>query len=94
MREFLTACVVSVASSRTIHSIFWPATSFGSRATVLRSGMPSEAAGPVLDTVTPTLTWALASSGRVRATAAAAVVKPKCLRMFCLLWRLFFWCLV
>ena len=45
LREFLTACVVSVASSRTIHSIFWPATSFGSRATVLRSGMPSEAAG-------------------------------------------------
>src|SRR5690606_34297513 len=48
LREFFTAWVVSVASSSTIHSIFWPAASEGSRATVLRSGMPSEAAGPVL----------------------------------------------
>ncbi|KAG1424938.1 hypothetical protein G6F57_023418 [Rhizopus arrhizus] len=82
LREFLTACVVSVASSRTIHSIFWPATSLGSNATVLRSGIPSDAAGPVLDTVTPTLTCALARSGSVRAKAAAAADKPKCLRIF------------
>ncbi|MNT10610.1 hypothetical protein D3C72_1454480 [compost metagenome] len=82
LREFLTAWVVSVASSRTIHSIFWPATSLGSSATVLRSGIPSEAAGPVLDTVTPTLTCALARSGTAKAKAAAAADKPKCLRIF------------
>ncbi|CFW37106.1 Uncharacterised protein [Bordetella pertussis] len=85
LREFFTACVVSVASSSTIHSILVPSTSLGSRATVLRSGMPSEAAGPVAAIVTPTLTWALAISGRLRATAAATADKPKCLRMFCLL---------
>ena len=37
----------------------------GISAKVLRSGMPSDAAGPVADTVTPTLIW-----------ASAAVEKP------------------
>src|SRR5690606_14315281 len=46
-----------------------PAISVGRRATVLRSGMPSEAAGPVLATVTPTLICADAISGSASASA-------------------------
>jgi len=58
LRVFLTAVVVSDASSSTMYSIFLPAISLGSSATVFFSGIPSEAAGPVADTVMPTFTWA------------------------------------
>ncbi|MNN58639.1 hypothetical protein D3C81_1736960 [compost metagenome] len=68
---FLTAVVVSVASSSTKYSIFLPAISLGSSVNVFFSGMPSEAAGPVADTVTPTLTWALAAPANRLAAARA-----------------------
>ncbi len=55
LRAFFTAVVVSDASSRTMYSTFLPAISFGSKAKVFFSGMPKEAAGPVADTLTPTL---------------------------------------
>ncbi len=60
LRAFLTAVVLSVASSSTMYCTFWPAISFGNRAKVFFSGMPSEAAGPVAETLTPTLIWAMA----------------------------------
>ena len=58
LRVFCTAVVVSEASSSTMYSTVLPATSFGHMTTVLRSGMPSDAAGPVAETVTPILTCA------------------------------------
>src|SRR3546814_16533777 len=71
LRMFLTARVVSVPSSSTKYSIFWPSTSLGKSATVLRSGIPREAAGPVLASVRPTLPWAEATRGKARASARA-----------------------
>src|SRR5438132_12003494 len=53
LRVFFTAVVVSDASSRTIYSTVLPAIVFGISAKVFFSGMPSDAAGPVADTVTP-----------------------------------------
>src|SRR5512137_1163386 len=55
LRVFFTADVVSDASSRTMYWTFLPPIVCGISANVLRSGMPSDAAGPVADTVTPTL---------------------------------------
>ena len=62
-RVLTTAALESLASSRTMYSIDWPATVFGSSAIVFFSGMPSEPAGPVVDRVTPILTCAGAASG-------------------------------
>ena len=56
----VTALVVSDASSRTIQLTFWPPIVVGSSSNVFFSGMPSEAAGPVADSVTPTLMSACA----------------------------------
>ena len=67
LRVLATALVLSVASSSRMYSIFCPAISVGSSATELRWGMPSEAAGPVWETVTPTLI--------VSATAPAEIVR-------------------
>ncbi|CAH0446023.1 hypothetical protein LMG10661_02153 [Ralstonia syzygii subsp. syzygii] len=72
LRVFLTAVVVSEASSSTMYSIFLPAISLGSSDTVFFSGIPSDAAGPVADTVMPTLTWANAVLAR-NAVAASAM---------------------
>ncbi|MNN18165.1 hypothetical protein D3C81_1313700 [compost metagenome] len=72
LRVFLTAVVVSEASSRTMYSIFLPATSFGISVKVFFSGIPSDAAGPVADTVTPTLTWAWAAPAARQAAAIAS----------------------
>ena len=72
LRVFCTALVVSVASSSTMYSIVLPPADFGHIGMVLRSGMPSDAAGPVADTVTPTFTCALASAAAVQSTAPSA----------------------
>ena len=61
MRAFFTAVVVSVASSSTTQFTFSPAMVFGSSAKVFFSGMPSDAAGPVADTLTPTVMSARAA---------------------------------
>src|SRR5690606_4647696 len=90
LRILRTATVVSVASSRTMYSIFWPATSVGSRLTVLRSGMPSEAAGPVAATVTPTLICADTATGRLKARAAANVVRRPVVMQFILFSQILF----
>src|SRR6266446_6597914 len=60
LRVLVTALVVSEASSSTIQLIFSPAIVFGNISTVFFSGMPSDAAGPVADTVMPTFTSASA----------------------------------
>ena len=52
---FVTAFVVSEASSRMIQLTFWPPIVAGRSSNVFFSGMPSDAAGPVADSVTPTL---------------------------------------
>jgi hypothetical protein len=54
-----------------VYSIFWPAMSLGNSSTVLRSGMPSEEAGPVVDSTTPTLIWACADRAAVALTSSA-----------------------
>jgi hypothetical protein len=55
LRELRTAVVVSEASSSTMYCTLRPPIVCGSSGKVLRSGMPSDAAGPVADSVTPTL---------------------------------------
>ena len=64
LRMFVTAFVVSDASSSTIQLIFCPATVVGRSSIVFLSGMPSEAAGPVAESVTPMLMSALAAFGK------------------------------
>ena len=71
LRAFFTAVVVSVASSRMMYSIFCPATSFGSSAKVFFSGMPRDAAGPVAETLTPTLICACAVAATLVRTLSA-----------------------
>src|SRR5215467_6326679 len=71
---FCTAVVVSVASSSRMYSMVLPATLLGHRGMVFFSGMPREAAGPVAETVTPTLTCATAVVESE--TSAAAKTKP------------------
>ena len=58
---FWTAVVVSDASSSRMNSTVLPPMDLEHMPTVFFSGMPSDAAGPVAETTTPTLTWALAS---------------------------------
>src|ERR1035441_10203051 len=67
LRVLTTAALESLASSRTMYSIDWPPTVLGSSAIVFFSGMPSETAGPVVESVTPTLTWAAAGSAHAAA---------------------------
>ncbi len=55
----VTALVVSEPSSRTIQLTFWPPIVAGRSSNVFFSGMPSDAAGPVADNVTPTLMSAM-----------------------------------
>src|SRR5574342_647187 len=71
LRAFFTALVLSVASSSTSQLTLTPAMVVGRSATVLRVGIPSDAAGPVADTVTPTLICAAAAGGRRSAGASA-----------------------
>jgi hypothetical protein len=70
LRVFCTAVVVSDASSSTMYSTVLPPTSFAHMPTVLRSGMPSDAAGPVAETVTPIRTCANAVAANAHATKA------------------------
>ncbi len=78
LRVFLTAVVVSEASSSTMYSIFLPAISLGISVKVFFSGMPSDAAGPVADTVTPTLTCAWAApAARLAAAIASRLARLK-----------------
>ena len=60
LRAFCTALTGSEPSSRTMYSMLTPAMLRGMRATALRSGMPSDAAGPVVEMVTPILICAAA----------------------------------
>ena len=80
---FCRARVVSDASSSTMNSTFCPAIVVGTNWNVLRSGMPSDAAGPVADTVTPTLTCAWAGSAAAPIAAATAAAASR--RFFILL---------
>ena len=68
----VTALVVSEASSRTIQLIFCPPIVVGSSSMVFFSGMPSEAAGPVADSVTPTLMSAQAPARDASAASAGS----------------------
>ena len=62
--------MVSLASSRTMYSTLFPAMVLGHIATVFFSGMPSDAAGPVADTVTPILICDCATPVNVSIVAA------------------------
>ena len=71
LRVLVTAFVVSDASSRTTQLIFSPPIVAGSSSMVFFCGMPSDAAGPVADTVTPIVTSASADvAASANATAA------------------------
>ena len=76
LRVLVTALVVSEPSSSTIQLTFWPPIVVGSSSKVLRSGMPSEAAAPVADSVTPTLMSPRAVSVRPSASSASANKSP------------------
>ncbi len=83
LRVFLTAVVVSEASSSTMYWTLRPPIVCGISGKVLRSGMPSEAAGPVAETVTPTL---MSCATTAPALAAARTAASSCLVNFmCLL---------
>jgi hypothetical protein len=63
-----------------MYSIFCPAISFGSNAIVFFSGIPSDAAGPVADTVTPIFMSAKAcvlTTADMLATSAAVEIQRK-----------------
>src|SRR6185369_15090236 len=66
----VTALVVSEPSSSTIQLTFCPPIVVGNSSNVFFSGMPSEAAGPVADSVTPTLICPWAVSARPEAATA------------------------
>src|SRR5690606_1373563 len=71
---FWTALVVSDASSSTIQLTFSPAIVVGSSVKVFFSGMPSDAAGPVAERVTPTLMSASAAGTTAIEQAVASAV--------------------
>ena len=71
LRAFATARVASAPSSSTMYSTSCPAMLLGSSAMELRCGMPSEAAGPVVEMVTPTLMVSAAAEA-----ASAPEIKP------------------
>ena len=76
----VTALVVSEPSSRTIQLTFSPPIVVGSSSNVFFSGMPSDAAGPVADSVTPTLMSACADTATRRRQASAAASAGSSLR--------------
>src|SRR5215475_15375814 len=77
-RALVVAVVGSPASSSTVSLIGWPAISFGTNSSALRSGMPSAAAGPVVTMVMPIVISLVCAdagepgSARTPASAAAA----------------------
>src|SRR5437588_2962946 len=79
-RALVVAAVGSPPSSSTISLIGTPPISFGTKSSALRSGMPSAAAGPVVDNVMPTtISLVCAGAGEPgsasAATSAAADIK-------------------
>jgi len=75
LRTFCTARLVSDASSSTMYCTLLPAISFGSSAIVFFSGIPSDAAGPVADSVTPIFTCADAvAAAHARPAASKASI--------------------
>src|SRR5437764_11794210 len=72
LRALVTAFVVSDPSSSTIQLIFCPATVVGNNSIVFFSGIPSEAAGPVAESVTPIVISASAVPAQPNATMAIA----------------------
>jgi hypothetical protein len=84
LRVFCTAVVVSDASSSTMYSMVLPPAFFGHIGIVLRSGMPSDAAGPVADTVTPTFTCACARPMLAASAASTALRRSTWLMRFLL----------
>src|SRR6185312_8510908 len=77
LRVLVTAFVVSDASSRITQLIFWPSIDCGSSSNVLRSGMPSDAAGPVADSVTPIVMSARAALAAAAIATASATFNPR-----------------
>ena len=68
----VTALVVSEASSSTTQLIFSPPIDVGSSSIVFFCGMPSDAAGPVAEMVTPMVTSASAGAATASANGHAA----------------------
>ena len=72
---FCTAVVVSVASSSTKYSSVLPPAFFGHSGIVFFSGMPSDAAGPVAETVTPIFTCAVAVAANATQPMSAGTIR-------------------
>jgi len=85
----VTAFVVSDASSSSTHLTFSPPMVAGSSSSVFFCGMPSDAAGPVADTVMPTVMSACAGSASANAIAApsAVVVRESFMQILLIEWR-------
>ena len=81
LRALATALVLSVPSSSTMYSTFWPAISFGSNAMELRCGTPRLAAGPVVEMVTPILMSARAAKDAVASIVAvrSTIANRRCM---------------
>ena len=75
LRVLVTALVVSEPSSSTIQLIFSPPSVAGRISIVFFSGMPSDAAGPVADSVTPMLMSASAAFEAASAAASAVTTQ-------------------
>ena len=77
LRMFVTARVLSEPSSSTTYSTFCPAISVGISGTEFFCGTPREAAGPVVEMVTPILTcaWAAGTDASNSAVAARSVCR-------------------
>ena len=70
LRAFFTAVLGSVASSSTMYLTFSPPMVCGNRANVCFSGMPSDAAGPVAETLTPMVMSAQAEPAATTSASA------------------------
>jgi hypothetical protein len=84
LRMLATARVLSPPSSSTVYSMVCPATSLGIRGNELRCGMPSDAAGPVVEMVTPTWMTSARAAPATHTAKAAPTKNP-----FNLIMRLF-----
>src|SRR5215475_9384083 len=75
-RALVVAVVGSPASSSTVSFSGWPAISFGTNSSALRSGIPSAAAGPVVTMLMPMVISLVSAEalipGRAIATTTAA----------------------
>src|SRR5437763_11523676 len=81
-RALVVAAVGSPPSSSTISLIGTPPISFGTKSSALRSGMPSAAAGPVVDNVMPTTISLVCAGAGEPGSASAAMIAAADIKAF------------